>query len=301
VYPDHRHNAHLTGDQVTGPARPALGLVYDLRQLRDGLGPDPAPGSVADRERESFSRRESVVTLDGQADLLVQAALDNLEALDRLVAMGDMAVAPWVCARASLESCSLAVWLLDPRIGIQERVGRSLALRYETLRSQEKMANVAGEPALLEAIRTRINEVETVAVELGFTPLRNRSDQVAGIAVPRPPITSLVSMLTQDQTLYRILSGIAHSDTRVIRGLCFTPTGAAGPDGIVMVRAPARPLQERLVARVAAACSKATWELLGRLGAEAGRTAVVLEARYNELSLGSDPETRFWRTGKAQH
>src|SRR5262249_55210803 len=143
-------------------------FLVEIKRVREAVGPDPRDDSPADRERRSFPRGESVGTLDSHANFMFEAASDNLRALDRLVSAHDSPVAPWVSARATLEASSRIAWLLDRNVPLLERVGRSLALRYEALRAQEKLARATGSEKGLTKVQTRLDEIEKVAKDVGF-------------------------------------------------------------------------------------------------------------------------------------
>ena len=275
---------------------PVTALLADLNRVLAAVTPDPPDSATAVQERNSFVREESVRTLDAHAQLLLHSAGENLEALDRLVIAGDLAIAPWVIARASLEASAHVVWILERKVSVKQRVGRSLALRYESLRAQERLASSEKNVRLLTRIRDRIDEVEKVAQELGFQRLRDHRGRINGIAVRKPSNTDLVTEVLCSANIYRILSGVAHSDTVTLSQLAFAPAGSADRHGLIKVATPARSVLKLLVPNVAAAYSRAVWEAILRYGADAADAAVVLEKRFDELDLRDDNRTRFWRT-----
>ena len=67
----------------------------------------------------------------------IEAAGHHMLALDRVL---DMAIAPWVLGRASLEASARVAWLRDQSITPSERTKRSLALRLDDLQALKKKA-----------------------------------------------------------------------------------------------------------------------------------------------------------------
>lgn len=281
----------MSSDEVT----PVMRLLQDVVRIREAVGRDPAPDSPADIDLRSFERRESVSTIYSQASVIVESAADHLEALDLLVATRELAVAPWVTARAALEASALVIWLLDSDIDVKERVGRSLALRYEALRSQEKLARAAKEERGLSSVRERMDGVEKIAVRLGFKPLKDGKGTRTGIGLPKPSNTELVEKLVGDQKLYRILCGVAHADYVTLQQLSFMRVEAAKAGGTTVMRAIPPELQMHLLVRTAAAHARAAWLVMVRYGCDAAEAAVALEACFNQLDLPDTDAVRFWR------
>ncbi len=242
----------MTEDQV----RPVQRLLADMNQIRSAVELSPNDESPAAQERRAFPRPLSIDTLNSHANVLIESAADNLQALDRLVESQDLSVAPWACARASLEAAALAVWLLDRSVDTQERVGRSLALRYEALHAQEKLARVDTRSGKLAAVIGRIDELEVVAIGIGFPPIRNKRNERIGVGVKKPLKSLLVSALLESDVLYGIFSGVVHSDVVTLSELCFRPTGDVSARGIRKARAPNPEIHRMLLARVAAAYAR---------------------------------------------
>ena len=65
--------------------------------------------------------------------------------------------------------CALAAWLLDPDIDAQERVGRTLALRYEGMEQQLKFGKAADRPQTeLTAAKKQMGIIEQDALKVGI-------------------------------------------------------------------------------------------------------------------------------------
>lgn len=280
-------------DEVT----PVQGLLAGVARIREAVGPEPTTGSPADVARQSFTREESVLTADAQTGVFLEAAADNLRALDRLITMGEFAISPWVNARASFEACALVNWLLDRDIEIKERVGRSLALRYEALRSQEKFANVTDDKSALSSIQEQLDKIEQIAIECGFRNLQNDKCKRTGIAVRKPSITVLMSKLLGADRLYRILSGVAHSDYVVLRQLSYSPAEEKLSGDVVIIPVIDHKLQKELLVNVAAAYARVAWLYVIHFGCNVAEMVEVLENCFDELELPDLKEIRFWRSG----
>lgn len=275
---------------------PVLELINDLYRIFESTGTHPATGSPADHEIQTYQRSESVLTAFGQAAIVLEAAADHLEALNNLVQTEEYAVAPWTCARGVLEASTIAIWLLDTNIDAKERVSRSLSLRFATLCAQERMANSVGDKASVGIINDRIQQVEDVAVNLGFSLMRDKKGKRTGIAQSRPKITELIESQLNKHILYRVLSGFAHSDYAILLHLAASKIDTVHSRGSIMKRTIHKDKQATLLANTAAVYARGAWLRTVQYGCDPVQAAVVLEKRYNELELPNTNEVRFWRT-----
>jgi hypothetical protein len=270
-------------------------LLADLKEILERASPDPADGSPSAEERKAYRRPQSIRTLDTHAHELLLSGADNLAAFDLLVEAGDLAIAPWVVARAALEALASLVWLLDRNVSVDTRVGRSLALRFEGLEAQEVLAVEDGNQKVIKSVQDRIQVLETTAIGLGFPKMRNKKGKRNGVAVRKPSKTELVGNLLGKANTYRIVSGMAHSETNTLRQLAFATVGPSGFQGVVMMLTPATMVLKPLLANVAAAYARGAWEVILRDGADAAEAAVVLDRHFDDLNLKDDNRTRFWR------
>jgi len=158
----------------------------------ENCGVDPLPGSPVEKEIRSFSRTESIQTAFSIASQSLIAANDYLKALDTLVEHKNFSIAPWSCARGMIEAAAICTWLLDKTIDSKERVSRSLSLRYASLSEQIKLARYDRDNALIQKIEKRIEDIEVIAVSLGYKLVRNKKNRRIGIGQKKPNITSLV-------------------------------------------------------------------------------------------------------------
>jgi len=278
------------------PQSPVRDLLRELQGVLRATGISPKVGSPADQEIRAFLRPVSVKTALSQANTALAASADHLEALDRLVGEAQYAIAPWTCARGVLEATAIATWLIDSKIDTKERVSRSLALRFSTLQEQRKMANAIGDHQNVQAIDERIESIEAMAIQLGYSPLRDSRGRRSGIGQVKSSITDLVQQQFDFGNLYRVLSGVAHSDSAVISQLGFMKTGPLTLHGVVAERAVPKEIQSMLLANAVAIYTRGVWLRVVQYGCDAAETAVILEKRYDQLNLADTDAVRFWRS-----
>jgi hypothetical protein len=275
---------------------PVHNFLIKLFVFLENAGFDPAADSPAAKEVGAFSRPESVQTAFAQASQAFIAATDYFEALDTLVKKEKFAIAPWSCARGMIESSALCTWLFEIGIGPKERVNRSLSLRYAALREQEKMARYDRNINKIKEIEDRIVSIERIAVNLGFKLLRDKKNRRIGIGQIKPNMTTLIESQFKGEKLYRMLSGMAHSNYTTLTALSFTKADFKRKNGAVIVRAVPTELQSSLVSHAATIYAKCLWLRTIQFGFDAAHAAVLLEELYDELKLADTNENRFWRT-----
>lgn len=275
---------------------PVSKFLNKLFAFLENAGFDPAPDSPAAKEVRSFSRPESLQTAFGQASQSFIAATDYFEALDTLVYKEKFAIAPWSCARGMLESSAICTWLFEIGIGPKERVSRSLSLRYAALREQEKMARYDGNNKKIKEIEERLSSIEGIAVNLGFQLLRDKKKRRIGIGQIKPNITTLIERQFKGEKLYRMFSGMAHSNYTTLTALSFTKADFTREKGAVIVRAVPTELQSSLVSHAATIYAKCLWLRTIQFGFDAAKASVLLEEFFDELKLEDTNKTRFWRT-----
>lgn len=196
----------------------ALRVVQALRELHDKTGQflnecgmHPSADSRAAAELRTYQRPESLETAYSQGSMLADAAADQLMAFTKTVSEPIQTIAPWTCVRAVVEAAALAAWLLDPAVEASERVQRSFALRYEGLSQQVKFARAAGNESEATIAAARIDEVERVAISLGFPRLENRKAHRTGIAQHMPSVTYVIARTLDKEATYRLLSPVTHA------------------------------------------------------------------------------------------
>ena len=131
--------------------------------------------------------------------------------------------APWVCVRSVLEASAIASWLLTPDINAEERAKRSFAFRYEGL-SQSVMFMRAAKinQSEIDDKLKRIVEVENQAVACGLERLVDKKLKRNGIGMQMPKVTELVKQVFDDESTYRLLSGMAHAHNWALLNLSYT-------------------------------------------------------------------------------
>lgn len=256
--------------------------------------------SQAAEESATFPDTEAVWTAYSQASLAITVAGDNTFAIERALTEPVMTVAPWVLARAVLESASVAAWLLDPKIDARTRVSRSMSLRLEHLRDQLTYARsaLARHPEAdkdftkaIAAVKRRINGLPIVARKRGITPRHDKKRKLIGFPDATPAFTDLADNLGEGDT-YRLLSGLAHGRSWAIMPLAARNAGMVA--GVPMIE---QHLSAKsaifLISGVAEWFSKPVWNYVLLNGWDLGRLERILEEAYDRLHMVDD--RRFWR------
>lgn len=286
----------------------AISMVQAVNSLHDNTasffnesGHQPSPNSKAALELRTFQRPESVATAFSQGAVLIEVAADQLMAFIKTVSQPAQSIAPWTCTRALIESAALAAWLLDPTLDIRTRVQRSFAFRYEGLSQQVKYAHAARINADLAS--QRIDQVEGVALGLGFSRVENRQRERIGIAQQMPSITDLVNQTLDEKKTYRLLSAVAHAHPWALQQLSFQRIYGESlqfPDSITDGEN-AHPMEKSLsTLSVAFLCLKSAyvfarpvWFRCLLLGWDSERLRSILNNAFD--SFGSQqPKRRFW-------
>lgn len=270
-------------------------LLTELLKVRQVVGPSPAVGSPAYKERAEYKRPESVQTAFTHGSVAVESAGDHLFALDLLINSSQSALAPWTCARGLLEAAALARWLLDVNINAEERVGRSMALRYATLREQRKLAQEDSDASIVTVIDHRLEEIATIASDLGYQPINDKNGNRISIGRQKPKITDLVGQQLDAKSIYRILSGVAHCDQSTVRQLGFAPVGPSPSGGIVMESVVSHKVQQQLRSKAIDIYAHAVWPHIVQFGVDLVAAANVLENAYSACGFRDDESVRFWR------
>lgn len=229
-------------------------------------------------------------------------SMKEAAALDR--SLGFKPIAPWTTCRAVLESSALASWLFDPAIDAQTRVGRSLAFQFEGLLQQLKYNDCVGDDCLSAKVIARINEVERVAVGLGFPRLEDSKRRRTGIGQPKTTIVEIIRQTLNEEALYRALSGMVHAHAWALLQLGFRQTHAEPSQFIEQVeeKATVAAIQKYLEPAAAAALcrdvtvffAKAVWYKCQLFGWNLDDLANILEEASDSFAIREGQ--RFWRT-----
>ncbi len=183
---------------------PVSRFLKKISIFLDNCGLDPLSGSPAEKEMRSFLRTESIQTAFSIGSQALIAANDYIKALDTLVDLQIYSVAPWSCARGMIEAAAISTWLFDKTIDSKERVSRSLSLRYASLSEQIKLARYDSDNELIKKLNKRIDDIEAIAVSLGYELVRNKKKGRIGIGQKKPNITSLVERQFGQEKLYSV-------------------------------------------------------------------------------------------------
>lgn len=193
-----------------------MNAVKMVQQLHDKTGTffeshglDPNSNSPATKELQGFKRPESLLTAFRQGDSLIDVAADHLIAFTKTITEPAQSIAPWTIARSVLETSALSSWLLNTKIDANERVKRSLALRYEGLSQQAMFIQSIGQST--DNVNRRIEEMELIAEGLGFSKLRNKKGERIGIGQIMPSVTKIIRETLNEEPFYRLYSAMAHS------------------------------------------------------------------------------------------
>ncbi|MBW2594676.1 MAG: hypothetical protein JRC93_01625 [Deltaproteobacteria bacterium] len=195
-----------------------------------------------------------------------------------------------------IEAAAISTWLFDKTIDPKERVSRSLSIRYASLTEQIKMARYDRDSALIQRIEERIENIEKIAISLGYELVRDKNNRRIGIGQKKPNIISLVERQFGGEKLYRILSGMAHSTYTTLTSLSFTRENIGSRSGAVMREAVPITIQASLVSQAATTYVKCLWLKTIQYGFDAAKAAVLFEELYDELKLPDLNDSRFWRT-----
>jgi hypothetical protein len=213
----------MTPNDVVAVFRNSLNQFHDeAAAFIRSQGTDPLAGSVAAQERATFPNPESLYTVAAIANILLESVGEHVTAFVKTMTEPVEPLACWTCVRSMLESSAIAAWLFEPGIDVKTRVGRAFAHRYEGLEQQVKFAKAIGLPdAAMDKQETHINNVENLAVSLGFTRLRNKNNQRMGIGQVMPSATEIIKRMLDEEQAYRLLSAVAHGHTWALQQLGF--------------------------------------------------------------------------------
>lgn len=265
---------------------------------------EPLPGSQYAEELSESTCLKSVATPLSIANLLIESSCEHLSVFIRACSNPVEAMACYTCIRSMLESCAIASWLLSPELSADQRIGRSLAIRYSGLVQQLKYARSkkqAVNDGADETIQSRIDEIEELAKSLGFDRIVDRNGRLAGVAYRMPSATDLIQSELNQESQYRLLSAVAHGHAWAITELGYEPdpeVGAEMLDGRIPVQAMRK---KAFVDGLAYLCLTGS-EALARpvvsqhayLGLDMQPLEALLDKCYDEL--GVVESQRFWRS-----
>ncbi|MFO8037529.1 MAG: hypothetical protein R6U57_12980 [Anaerolineales bacterium] len=259
----------------------------------------PEKGSQADNELKTFPRQESVHTAHSQGSSLIEVSADHIMALIKTITEPVQTVAPWVCLRSALESAALATWILDPSIDAHTRVQRSFALRYEGFTQQAKIARALKDTTFLKKVEGRIDEVEELALSLGYKKVTNKNNKRIGIAQNMKPLTNIVRDSLSEEATYRYLSAITHANFWALQQVSFQEVDENDVDITLM---PHTKIIEKsmspiiiayLCSTAATVFSKPIWFKSKLFSWDLDQMRSILDSNFDVLDI--DESKRIWR------
>lgn len=216
----------IIGKEYISEMRKALDEFCDeIHRFHVEQGSNWANDSPAAKEVGGSKGAASLVTAWSHAALLIESGSEHLSSFIHAVEEPVQPIACWTCVRSMLEPCSVSLWLLDPDIDARTRIGRSFAIRYEGMDQFLKYARVTSkDDGFLQPIKDRIREVEREALDLGYPKIRDKTGKRRiGIGQRMPSATELIRMMLNQESMYRLLSAVAHGHNWAIRELSYGP------------------------------------------------------------------------------
>ena len=276
-----------------------LNDLHEFRRIHIAHG--PAVHSLAASEKALFADPERLMTVYSQGIVLLELTEDHAESFIRCVAEPALSFAVWTNVRTVLESSALAAWLLDEHISVKERVQRSLAFRYEGLEQQRKLLNSIGRHKERDGLMQRIDSIEQSAVSLGYSSVVDKNQKRIGIGQVMPPITEIIRDVLDEETTYRILSGVAHGHSWALTQLGMQVLDTQNCTAWDAIDANTKSVQKHLrpegvgylCAIVATAYTKALWHTAHLFDWNPNHLEGILERNFDRMNLTE--AVRHWR------
>lgn len=180
----------------------------------------PVKLSQAKREIDAHQNPEFVYSALSQIGVLLEVVGDHLICFLRVCREPAGSITPWTAVRAVFEACALGVWLSDPKIDVQTRLGRSFSLRFSGVKQQSKVivAFRGQETLQLDAPMNNLLE-EAQLLELPI--VKNGKGKIIGIHQVFPSYTELVASQLGYERFYRLFSAIVHGHLWALQNLSF--------------------------------------------------------------------------------
>lgn len=243
------------------------------------------PGSPAVGELAASSGREgdlrNAICLGMQ---LIESAGEHLLLFAKGFDPPYLAFAPLTCARGVLEAAAYAAWLLDPNIDARDRIGRGLARRMQGLDEQRKFGISYKNDGIRDHSQSRIDDVKA------------RSDATSIAAARHPGATEVIGQQLGNESLYRLLSAIAHGHSWSHIACGYKDAGTLSEE--CEIRRLEKAMDPRFPFTVGVssfmALSRATWFLVRLIGLGRERFSEIVDAFHdrNGISPTGDP---YWR------
>lgn len=227
-------------------------------------------------------------------------SVDHLHAYAVLCSQRDVLLPCCNIVRSTLEACARGIWIADPVLSVPERVGRILALRFEWIRQQQKIANAdpADRGDTLAQLSRRCLRLETKARQVGLSPRKKPDGTIKDLGLSLPGATDLIENQLGRGLVYRLLSAPAHGHPSAILSLVHNrwqpvgvPTGAS-----TTVLASEKEESDELLSYLAWVLLESTARLFLSVhkmaDADAGNLQQRLSMFCDEAGIRSD--ARFW-------
>jgi len=140
---------------------------------------------------------------------LIEAALDHLHSIGILMQAERAGRAPIALSRVALEAAARAWYLLDPAIGPQERIVRTLNAELDALDEKVKAARRSGEHERMRQAGTEMKDLLREAVKQGAKRSRIHGQRLDRYERASANIDELLQQ--NDGSIYHILSTMVHS------------------------------------------------------------------------------------------
>lgn len=304
AHPD-ANDSHSSDTGIAEHLKIALHALHEMPAQIGALhrhDDEPRVKSPAFREREQCSRIELLDDAYAQGRQLVfLASADHVNGLIRSLKTPMLSCTPYTSARAVLEACSTAIWILDTELGHKTRIERSLNLRLDNLRSQgrfrDKVQNRSKDqhaewlkqtdPSMFQG---RIDHLRACARD-ARVPERKKGSRFRHFGSGLPTISERIRDTLNAETLYSMFSFVAHGNHSGLLQLSgsvqHTPQGAILEPKLNPINA------IFLINKVVQWHSRAAWAYFTLFGLQQQQIATFLERAYDQLGL--KPELRFWR------
>ncbi len=178
------------------------------------FGPHPSHSPAF--EDAAFADQEAVDTLISNCVSLEESAFDHATAIVRGLSEPVQVYSLFTCARAVLECCSAALWIIDGESAPIERIRRSLLLRYRNVDEQRKLAARRGDATTAAVAAERLRNIVIRASTLTSRADMGDPPRILGAS---PGATEIISIVFGAEDDYRILSGAAHGLPSYLRQL----------------------------------------------------------------------------------
>ena len=276
-------------------------LDTEVSAFVESQGLDPTPGSQAANERATYQRPESIYTVSTIATMLLESVGEHVNLLVKAMTEPINTFGCWTTVRSMLEASSIAAWLHDPTIDSTKRVSRAFAHRYEGVEEQVKFGRAANVSAdELTKLEDLVDRLESDAVALGFSVIRDRKGNRIGLAEQTLSATEIIKLMLDEEVGYRALSGVAHAHFWAMQTFGFRPAAVQPPqtgDGartVAMEKTAGSPHGHAFsVVRATKALAVPVWNQCLYFGWDRAQLVCLLESIYDDM--GMQPGMRFWR------